>query len=152
MSTPVVIDLQGFSINNQFIPKEIAAFNGQQISHHIFKPPGPFRIVPDTAKKDINWLIANHHCIVWNEGSTSLKDFQNIITTITRSSNIIYVKGREKANYLRKFTTKQVLELDEQPTLKKNQPKCYGHLKDPCMCALTNVLYLFNVFIKKKEL
>ena len=103
-------------------------------------------------KKNVKWLINNHHGINWNAGATSLADFKDIIITITNSSNLIYVKGREKANYLRKFTEKQVLELDEHPALRKSQPKCSNHFKTPCKCALTNVLNLYDIFIKNTKL
>lgn len=45
MSTMIVLDMQGFVINKEFIVKELAASNGYQIYHFIFKPPIDFEML-----------------------------------------------------------------------------------------------------------
>lgn len=43
MNPPVIIDLQDYrKEGHRFIPKELAAFNGEQIRHYVFIPSVPF--------------------------------------------------------------------------------------------------------------
>lgn len=49
------MDIQGFKIeNNKFIVKEFAAYDGVRISHYIFKPPFPLKMLsPDLYKQAV---------------------------------------------------------------------------------------------------
>lgn len=144
----LVVDIQGFKIeNNEFIVKELAAYDGVKMCHYIFKPPYPFELLSPDIEKQVTWLTRNHHCIKWDDGFTPLHTFVHIIQNLTSKADYVYVKGNEKANYIRHFISKPVLELGEQPTLKKSIPKCFYHSNKICMCALSNVYYLYENFI-----
>lgn len=146
-TTSLIIDIQGFVIDKKkFIPKELAAYNGKEISHYIFKAPFSFDMLSPSLQKTAIWLMENHHCLNWKETGTPLHHFEKIIKNICDKADIIYVKGTEKAKYIRNFTNKPVIELNEQPALQKSKPKCLYHLSDLCMCALSNVYYLFDNF------
>lgn len=145
-----IIDVQGFKISEkEFIPKELAAFDGSKFTHFIFKPPYSFHHLPEPMKKQASWLIDHHHSINWDEGFTPIYQFKNIIIRLTKSADRIYVKGREKSNFLRKFTTKIITELDEHPAMQESEPKCFYHNKPKCICALSNVILLYEKFIMK---
>lgn len=144
----LVVDIQGFKIeNNEFIVKELAGYDGVKMCHYIFKPPYPLKLLSPDIEKQVTWLTRNHHCIKWNDGFTPLHMFGQIIQNLTSEADYVYIKGNEKANYIRHFISKPVLELAEQPTLKKSIPKCFYHSNKKCMCALTNVYYLYENFI-----
>lgn len=144
----VVIDVQGFKVeNNRFIVKEFAAYNGKQISHYVFKPPFNMDLLPPHLHKQVVWLTENHHSIKWSNGFIPLYKFPNILQHIADRSDRIYVKGKEKADYIRKYSSRQVIELEEQPTLKFAEPLCFFHTKNPCICALSNVFYLYETFL-----
>lgn len=145
----IIIDVQGFkSENNGFIPKELAAFNGNQISHYIFRIPFPFNSLPRDLQKQNKWLVENFHGINWSEGFTPLHQFKNIITNLAEKADVIYVKGKEKANHIRKYTSKPVVELEEHPALPELAPNCLHHSRNPCKCALSNVVFLRDTFMK----
>ncbi|CAH1170708.1 unnamed protein product [Phaedon cochleariae] len=144
----LVLDVQCFKLEkNRFIVKELAGFDGIRICHYIFKAPFPFDHLSPDLQRQAHWLTENHHCIAWDAGFTPQHLFSKIITDLTNSYDIIYVKGLEKANYIRQFINKPVVEFDEQPTLRMSQPKCVNHSKTQCICALSNVFYLYENFI-----
>lgn len=141
----LTLDVQGFMIENKkFIPKELAAYDGNQICHYIFKPPFDIKFLPSNLQKQAAWLIKNHHGILWKEGFTPVHKFTDIIKTLTEKVDQVYVKGKEKAEYIRNYSSKPVIELDEVPPLQKERPTCFYHSESICMCSLTNVYYLYN--------
>lgn len=143
----LVLDMQGFKDeHNNFIPKELATYDGIRISHYIFKQPFPLSFLPPDAHNQVVWLMKNHHHINWNSGHTPIHHFSTLIKELTKDAHFVYVKGNEKANYIRKYCVKPVVEVEEQPTLPKSTPKCFFHSKSPSMCALSNVFYLYNNF------
>lgn len=144
----LILDVQGFKVEkNKFIVKEMAAYDGKKICHYIFKPPFPLKLLSPDLQKQANWLTKNYHGIHWNEGFTPLHHFKKIIQDLTDSVESIYVKGKEKADYIRQFIFKPIIEFDEQPSLVMSNPKCFYHLKPNCICAISNVYYLYETFI-----
>ncbi|CAH1981676.1 unnamed protein product [Acanthoscelides obtectus] len=93
-------------------------------------------LLPPPLKIQAKWLTDNYHGISWNSGFTPLHKFGNIIKHIADGADRIYVKGREKAAYLRNFTSKPIIELEEQPRLTPSPAKCFYHTTDICMCAI----------------
>ena len=91
--------------------------------------------------------MKNHHCIPWNEGFTPFHKFSDIIKSITNKSSLVYVNGKEKADVIRIYSSKSVIELDLYPSLEANRASCFFHKKDNCICALTNVFNLYNHFL-----
>ena len=77
----------------------------------------------------------NHHCIDWNEGFTPAFLLPKIIERLLRDLDTVYVKGKEKAEYLQRFMTKEIVELEEQPTLRESTPSCMFHTNPLCICA-----------------
>lgn len=144
---PLIIDIQGFKTEkNRFLIKELAAYDGTRICHYIFKPPFDFTCLPLEYQKNANWLIAYHHGINWQTGFVPLHKFSAIMSQLTVTSEDVYVKGREKAEYIRKYSRVPVLELPESPPIQQEGSSCFYHSKNPCICALTNVYNLFNQF------
>lgn len=144
----LVLDVQGFKTSQKiFQPKELAAYDGIHVSHYIFKPPFPLHTLPHDLQQQAKWLMHNHHCINWMEGYTPIHSFKDIMQRLTKNVDVVYVKGSEKANYLRTFTDKRVVEFDEQPALSPSIPSCMYHSHSPCMCALSNVYHLYNNYV-----
>lgn len=147
----VVIDVQGFKLeNNKFVVKEFAAYDGNKICHYVFKAPFRMSLLPPHLHKQAVWLMENHHCINWEDGFVPLHKFSNILQHIIGEYERVLIKGKEKADYIRKYTPRPVTELDEQPSLKFQKPKCFFHSKDSCVCALSNVFYLYDCFLMKE--
>ncbi|CAG9817737.1 unnamed protein product [Phaedon cochleariae] len=115
----LIIDVQGFrKENNKFIVKEFASFNEVKIRHYIFKPPFPLNFSTSNLQKQADWLVRNFHCIEWTEGYTPLHQFENNMKSLCDGVDLIHIKGREKAEYIRRFTPVPVVEFDDQPEVK----------------------------------
>lgn len=139
----VFIDFQGFYIDkNKFMPKELAVLVNEKIMHCIFKPPFPFDKLLPEYQKQATWLMKNHHCIAWNDGIVPHWKFSTIVNNLGHNNSVIYVKGREKAKYLRKFIQIPVLELPESPAFEPAKPKCLYHHSDQCYCSLQKVYWM----------
>lgn len=144
----LVLDVQGFTVENKrFIVKELASFDGSRISHYIFKPPFPRDLLPDELQRQTSWLTEHHHCIEWASGYTPLHQVSKILQELTSKADRIFVKGKEKADYLRKYSTKPITELDEHPRIIARPASCLAHTKNICICALSNVYFLYDTFI-----
>lgn len=145
---PLIIDVQTFRTqNNKLIVKEFGAFDGSRVCHYVFKPPFAFDRLPVEYQKQANWLMAHHHAINWNDGFTHHFLFPQIINHITRDFKEVYVKGKEKADFVRTFVKIPVLELPETPALKQELGSCFYHMNEYCICALTNVYNLYDNFV-----
>ena len=145
---PLIIDIQGFKIGkDKFITKELAAYDGNKVTHYVFKPPFRINSLSPEFHQQATWLMKNHHCINWEDGFTPLHKCADIIRQITTPFDVVYVKGREKAEYLRQFTTVPIMELAETPCIQKSKPSCFYHMNNYCICALTNVYDLHNYFL-----
>jgi hypothetical protein len=147
----LIIDMQGFKDErNRYIPKELAAFDGNQLSHYVFKKPYPLSFLSRDLHKQATWLMKNHHHIDWNSGFTPLHHFSSIMEHLTKETQFVYVKGGEKADYIRRYSKQPVIEINEQPSLRPSIPKCFNHSKSPTMCALSNVMYIYdNLFMNE---
>lgn len=146
----LIIDVQGFKCeNNKFLVKELAAFNGSQTCHYIFKSPFNFYCLPLEYQQQAKWVTAHHHTIDWNQGYTPFHQFPHIMKQLTNNVEEIYVKGAEKARFLQRYTKACVIELPESPPLSPSDCCCFYHKKQTCICALSNVYSLYNIFVMK---
>lgn len=145
---PLAVDVQGFmTADKTFTPKEVAAYDGIRSSHFVFKAPFPFTLLPQHLQQQATWLMSNHHCIPWSEGFTPVHMFPQILDRLLQDVEVVYVKGREKSDFIRKHTNKQVLEIDEQPALNAMQASCIHHSRSVCYCALSNVYQLYKFYV-----
>lgn len=146
----VFLDVQGFKLErNKFLPKELALFDGIRICHYVFKPPFNLNYLPPDLVQQATWLMNNHHCIDWEIGFTPVHNFSEIMKTLTANVETVYVKGKEKTEYVRKYSSATVIELAEQPVIHPTEPSCFYHLHNPCICALSNVFFLHENFVMK---
>uniref|UniRef100_A0A1Y1MVY2 Uncharacterized protein n=1 Tax=Photinus pyralis TaxID=7054 RepID=A0A1Y1MVY2_PHOPY len=141
----IAIDVQGFKTSpTTFTPKELAVFNGHQVAHIVFKPPFSFSSLDVNYQRQAIWLMHNHHCIKWEEGHTPPHLFPIILRRLVSPMEAIYVKGKEKAEFIRKTLSQDVVEINEEPALPKLEASCLYHSYPKCHCALANVYYIHN--------
>lgn len=144
----LVIDVQGFKRErNKFVVKELAAYDGKRIAHFVFKPPFPFEMLSLDLQNHANWLTKNAHGLQWKSGSTPHHVLDRVLEDLTQSAERVYCQGKEKAAILQQFMSMPVIEFPDNPTLEKRPPNCFCHSIDACMCALANVLFLYETFV-----
>lgn len=106
-----VVEFQAFSGNKRkFIIKELAIVANSFQCHIVFKAPFPKENLNDKSRKTNHWLEQNYHKIAWEEGDYPYK--ARVIRNLCKDFTTIYTRGREKAQFLRKFHT-DVRELDD---------------------------------------
>lgn len=144
----MILDFQGFKREkNIFIVKELAAYDGQKIFHTIFKSPFPLNLLPPELEKQARWVTKFHHGLTWEDGTTPYHLLQKIMEDLIVNADVIYIKGHQKAEFIKQLTTKPITELPEQPALERTSPKCFYHTTNNCYCSLSNVFYLYENFI-----
>ena len=145
---PLIVDIQGFKTSkNKLIVKEFAAYDRTRVCHDVFKAPFAFDCLPEEYRKQATWLTAHHHAIDWNAGFTQHFLFPQILRHITRDAREVYVKGKEKAHFIRMHIDVPVVELPETPVLQKQSGTCFYHINEYCVCALSNVYDLYEKFV-----
>lgn len=111
----IVIDIQGFrDADEKFLPKEVAvvAIDAPIVDHWIMMPPHPFGELPEKVRRQNTWLTRNYHGIEWFDGETNPKYFTLHLREIIRHSRHIYVRGSEKAHYLRNLLSREIYNLE----------------------------------------
>ena len=150
-----VVDMQGFqNCDGSFLVKEIAILCIKDMHYvtHIFNAPFPWNNLDVKFKAINSWLIRNFHGIKWEDGHLPHQVAKCVISDALREATIIFVKGKEKKNFLEQCldTSKFIVDLSctECPSLKKlsTKPtiKCNFHNSkhDKMNCSLTNVQLL----------
>lgn len=122
-------------------------FDGVRWSHFIFKRPFSRSSLDPEFEQQAAWVIRNHHCIKWEEGFTPFYLLPKILQRLTEGYTEIYVKGREKSEYIRKFVKVPVVEIEEQPALSPMKVSCFHHTETNCFCSLSIVYFLYNMYI-----
>lgn len=150
-SRTVIIDIQGFQLDQLFIPKEMTAVDlntGLRMSHHVFKEPYPFDELSEKHKNNVRWLTDHYHGLSWaGVGHTHLGDMRDVIDEITFDADRVLCKGTVKKMFLQKYVRCEVVDLDaEVPSLRRltNKATCSSHNFENCHCSMTNVFYIYN--------
>lgn len=98
----VAVDIQGFVLDKEFHPKELTIHDGNQTNHYLFKPPTSFNSLSDSDKKQVRFTERSIHGIHYSSGYIEYSAVSDIIKDNLLSANIIYVRGHQKIDYLRK--------------------------------------------------
>lgn len=109
-----VVDLQGFTSNNEYILKEIYFsifnYNGEDDigtiehnidQHFIFKPPFAWNELDKGSKANAIWLLKFYHGFWWNDGQEDYSEIANYMKPLLRNNLIIFVKGFQKVQWLK---------------------------------------------------
>lgn len=148
----VVIDIQGFYINKKFIPKELSLTNdGYTFYTYVFKPPCLFRELSPSERRQVRWLQENHHCLDFNSGNIDLENFEHVLQPFLMYANVIFVKGNNKFDVLKKIFP-NVVNLEYEPHCLKFSicnHTCNNHNVRYSFCALENVKELTNFVLNK---
>lgn len=104
-----IVDLQGFKDDfNNFIVKELCFLTQNIKFTDTIKCPYEFDSLSQRSQSITRWLINNYHGIQWDSGYISIKELRAAILPILKNK-IIYVKGEEKVEWLRKILNEKNL-------------------------------------------
>lgn len=147
----IVLDFQAFKDNNnEFIIKECAvvAIDGSFVEHWVIAPPYEFYMLKKEKRREAVWVKQNYHGLSWGDGGISYKAFQDELRQVCSDVCRVFVKGNEKAEFLKTLVKKDVINLEDYntPRLKRLMfnsylpvLRCFRHCKDKkYICALSN--------------
>lgn len=150
----LVLDIQGFFVNNTFEAKEISlTFDGTNVYTFLVKPNFRFNQVSDADRRTIKWLEANFHCLNYSSGFISSHDLSNILTLFIKHSgtSVVYVKGAAKKDFIAKYLNEEQiciinLEAEGNSCVKmvKSYHGCAYHANAYAYCSTFNVKMLFQ--------
>lgn len=124
----LIIDIQGFKDKEgRFLPKEVVVmdvYKPRRQVHWIIKPPYPFAELPPEARLENERLTKYHHGIHWSEGTIKYDHFQMTLNDIVIDCSIydchdgeeliIYAKGHEVVEYLKKCLGRDIKNVDDE--------------------------------------
>lgn len=108
-----VVDIQGFHAPN-FLPKEICvvAVHSSFTWHRMIRPPICYNRLSSRMKKQVDFVTRNIHGLHWNLGYTSESDALTELKEIIQGAAKVYIKGSERATYLKKLINYSVPVVD----------------------------------------
>lgn len=116
----VVIDVQGFIIDNHFFPKEVCVSGvDSKITTFLIAPPIEYSELTNKDRITNKWLCNHLHGLCWNDGNITHEEFSQYLVVYLKKEQdiIVYVKGIEKVRWLRQLLGKkeqiQIVDLDE---------------------------------------
>lgn len=159
----VFADVQGFkSSKDKFVIKEICILNQDFEIHEIIRRPYPLNHLSFSYKKQVKWLLNNHHGISWNEGNTSLSKLKKEVKSITNEVDIVLVKGFEKVHWIGNIFPENVVVRNIEDYQNTSDFYASAHLFERCRnhkinnsthhCALQNALLLQKCFNEEVEI
>ena len=152
-----LVDIQGFMVDGEFIPKEMTIRIGKKTSHFLFKPSVEFSSLSREDKKMANHVERNVHGLKYSSGYVDLNELDQILRDNLQQTNIIYVRGHQKIQFLQRKCaelemTNHIVNLEDfdnswwQPiTFQQSIPPCMNHFHGGrFQCSLHNVDTLYN--------
>lgn len=161
-----VVDLQGFTANNQYILKEIyfSIFDydertGNQKNlidrHYIFTQPFDWSELSKEDKASALWLQGFHHGFYWNSGTHDYKRKERSTRFLTDQNLVIYVKGLQKVKWLKEVCENHELDVRNIEDFGYNKRLYYdsymygdhlhcGKHQNNRQCARQNVIIIKN--------
>lgn len=126
----IVIDIQGYRASyGRFIAKEIAilSLKGELCEHLILKASKSLKF-PDKFWNEYHWVTTRHHQVPWSVGNRNFQMVMNDLRLLILNTDRVYVRGSCKAEFMKKYTGKEVIDLNEEqdecpPFRKMGQPQ-----------------------------
>lgn len=159
----LVIDIQGFNLDKDFIPKEICFYGDDQTMLHIvLQPEIPFNALSHKLKKQVRFAEKFLHGINYSSGMLQVDQLSGIFKNFVCGFDRIYTKGTNKVDYiktqLKKVNGTQPILINLEhfegvPNLMKSQQDCIFHRynKHNCLCALSNAKLLYTWLMQKMD-
>lgn len=149
----LTVDVQGFMLP-EFVPKEIALYDGARTAHYVFKPTRPYHLLEKDVKLQVKFVEGNVHCIRYSSGYTDVEElyriFKDFIMVSSGESVNVYVKGAVKKQFLDNLNDMDFVSIinmelnDGCPKLENQVPMCSNHHREKCKCAVNNSYQLYN--------
>lgn len=143
---PCLIEVQGFSWEKCFIPKEICVLKNNIPHCFLIKYKQSFRSLSAKHRKIVNWATKKYHGMAWASGTHTIEEIKPQILELIKGETQVYTKGQKKAEYLSNLLSRPVTELAQYgcPSLRKREYKteCTHHNLSNAQCAVECAKFL----------
>lgn len=142
----VILDFQWFTISrNNVIPKELASCDSEhKKSHFLFKPIVSFGALSEEDQRVARFVTGSYTGLNWEGGFTNSCEFDAIVKQLCRNVDVVYVKGRQKLDFLKHIVNNRIVDLLEAGKITRGIPSCPFHNGNFVVCALRNVELLYT--------
>jgi len=154
-----IVDIVAFvSPKAKFIVKEltIVDIHTASVSWFLFRPPSAAKDCEAASTQENAWLTNHFHGLHWDEGHISYEKLKDILAAHLDSYDIVYVKGREKGDFIRERTRATVVDLTNLGCPSLRRPKlwaltprytCMRHRDTSYVCSRDQALKLYTWFV-----
>lgn len=120
-SEAAIVDIQGYWRNGQFvlktlallrIPSTVRSSDDFKIQLFSFLPPCDIAELNTCDRRTKQWIEKHHHRVPWHCGNIAYNSRHGVIRRAVDSVSKIYVKGGQKAEWLREYVNCFVIDLD----------------------------------------
>jgi hypothetical protein len=143
-----IVEMQGFHLGTQFIPKEITFIkNGKSPVHYIIKTDICKDLLTTKERDIVKWNAKCYHGIAWEEGDITLDECVDSMKSLGMEKCLLFTKGREKAKFLEKMLGSPVSDMGVVcPSIRKIPYKnpCRAHNIVNARCSLISAQYLHD--------
>lgn len=142
----VIVDFQWYRFNkNILVPKELATCDSDfKRSHFVFKPVTSFGVLTEENQRVARYVYSYHHGLKWEDGYVAAGDFDEIVKRLCMGADLVFVKGREKLEFLKSIIDTKIVDLVYADKIRRAEPGCGFHVGDEVVCALSVVERLFT--------
>lgn len=95
-----VVDIQGFALSDQFIPKEMSIKLGNTQEHFIFKPPYPYHQISMKNRRILKVIENKLLGICYSYGEIDYEHIDSILYEFLFDVDCVYVRGHQKYDFL----------------------------------------------------
>lgn len=153
----LIVDIQFFKdAKNALVPKEVAVvgLEDELVAHWVTRPTSSLRSLPQSARKQNNYLTEHHHGIDFYDGDTSVKYLCKSLRYLAKTAKKIYVRGNQKYEFLNGVIAREIINLENYENcpsfskLPRMETLCWLHGTKSAtfVCALNNVYRLKEWF------
>lgn len=145
----VIVDFQWYRFNKYIlVPKELATCDNEfKRSHFVFKPVTSFGALTEEDQRVARHVYKYHHGLKWEDGYVAAGQFDEIVKRLCMGADIVFVKGREKLEFLKSIIDKKIIDLVYAERIRKCESSCVFHVGDQVVCALSVVERLFKFLV-----
>jgi len=117
MANSYVVDIQGFDVYGNFIPKELCVVSVEStfVRHRMIGPPTHYQRLSPQLKKQVNFVTNHIHGLYWDQGYALERDVLDLLRELLKYADKVFIKGSERVNYLKnllKNISAKVIDLD----------------------------------------
>ena len=115
MEGTFIVDIECLTgISGAYVVKELAIYQlaeNPKEQSWMFKPPYEEYILSKETRKQNYWVTNNLHGIRWDDGDVEYSEFHRILRQSIPAGSKVYVKGKEKSNYISEHLSSDVIDL-----------------------------------------